>query len=249
MDDLIALVFRAEVLEGQHPAVVRKRLQEALKIREDQLDKLFSGSPVVLKKAADAKTAARYQRLFKQAGARLRVLPVRDPADPVPVAPASSDTASTAPAARKPAAAQAPASSPAPTASSPASATASSPAPEDPAGLSLAPPGTAVLAEHERPRVEAVEVTTDHLRLAGAVFDLPDPDPVPADGNGAPDAPDFSLASAGSDLLEEHERARPAVVVADVEFEVAEAGADLGTAAAEPPPPAPDTSALQLVSD
>jgi hypothetical protein len=72
MTDRYNLIFRGEVLEGQHPAVVRKRLGETFAAQ--QLDLLFSGRPVVIKRQVDAATAARLQALFKQAGARLRVV-------------------------------------------------------------------------------------------------------------------------------------------------------------------------------
>jgi hypothetical protein len=67
------LLFRGEVLEGQHPAVVRKRLGTLASFGSEHLDLLFSGRPVVVKRDADVATAARLQALFKQAGARLRV--------------------------------------------------------------------------------------------------------------------------------------------------------------------------------
>lgn len=101
MDETYRLMFRGEVLDDQHPAVVRKRLSEALKLTHAQAEKLFAGGSVVIKQRADVKTAARYQAIFKRAGARLRVLPVeadmaapqqvaaptarpRDPADAAP---------------------------------------------------------------------------------------------------------------------------------------------------------------------
>lgn len=76
MDEVYRLVFRGEVLEGQHPAVVRRRLAQAASFDDAVLDRLFSGRPVVLKRAADKATAARFQALFKKAGARLRVMPL-----------------------------------------------------------------------------------------------------------------------------------------------------------------------------
>lgn len=80
MADSYKLVFRGEVLQGQHPAVVRKRLAEAGSFSDDQLDKLFSGRPVVVKRDADTAVAARVQSMFRNAGARLRVLPADDEA-------------------------------------------------------------------------------------------------------------------------------------------------------------------------
>ncbi|HEX7036792.1 MAG TPA: hypothetical protein VF210_13520 [Pseudomonadales bacterium] len=75
MSERFRLIFRGEVLPGQHPAVVRRRLSQAASFDEATLDRLFSGRPVVLKREADRATAARFQVLFKKAGARLRVVP------------------------------------------------------------------------------------------------------------------------------------------------------------------------------
>jgi len=80
MSERYRLVFRGEVQEGQHPAVVRKKLGKALQLQGAQLDMLFSGKAVILKRDTDTPTAARYQALFKESGARLRILPT----DPVP---------------------------------------------------------------------------------------------------------------------------------------------------------------------
>ncbi|MFW6094126.1 MAG: hypothetical protein ACODAC_09150 [Pseudomonadota bacterium] len=86
MSEVYRLVFRGEVLEGQHPAVVRKRLARLASFGEAQLDTLFSGKSVVLKRAADGAAAARYQAVFRKAGARLRVVPVAAGED-APTAP------------------------------------------------------------------------------------------------------------------------------------------------------------------
>jgi len=76
MSDDYRLVFSAEVISGQHPAVVKKRLQAVLKLDDERMEALFSGKPVVVKKATDEATAVRYQTAFEKAGARLRVLPL-----------------------------------------------------------------------------------------------------------------------------------------------------------------------------
>jgi hypothetical protein len=69
------LVFRGEILADQHPAVVRKRLGEALRVGDEALERLFSGRNVVVRKEANAEDAARLQAAFKKAGCRLRVVP------------------------------------------------------------------------------------------------------------------------------------------------------------------------------
>ena len=74
MVDKYRLVFRGEILEGQHKAVVKRRLAEFMELDDARLEKLFSGSSIVIKHDVDKKTAAKYQSLFKQAGGRLRVL-------------------------------------------------------------------------------------------------------------------------------------------------------------------------------
>ncbi|MEZ5596225.1 MAG: hypothetical protein R3E84_07525 [Pseudomonadales bacterium] len=76
------LIFKGEVVEGQHPAVVRKRLALALKLDDQRVQALFSGNAVVVRKLADEETARRFQAIFQKAGARLRVMPVAD--DPAP---------------------------------------------------------------------------------------------------------------------------------------------------------------------
>jgi hypothetical protein len=81
MSERYRLLFRGEVQEGQHPAVVKKRLGQALKLDGDRLETLFSGKAVILKRDADTSTAARYQALFRKSGARLRILPLEQRAD------------------------------------------------------------------------------------------------------------------------------------------------------------------------
>ena len=76
MSEVYKLLFRAEVLDGQHKAVVKKRLSEAMKLSDAQAERLFTGDPVVIKKLANKELAARYQAVFKKAGARLRVVPL-----------------------------------------------------------------------------------------------------------------------------------------------------------------------------
>ena len=62
MDERFKLIFRGEVLDGQHPAVVKKRLQALMKVSDERADTLFAGKPVVLRKDADTATAARFKR-------------------------------------------------------------------------------------------------------------------------------------------------------------------------------------------
>jgi len=85
------LSYRGLLIPGADPAEARRRLGAIFKLHEARLGRLFTGKPVIVKRDVDAATAARYERLFAQAGAELTVLPreYSEPAsalDPVPFA-------------------------------------------------------------------------------------------------------------------------------------------------------------------
>ena len=79
MSESFRLVFRGEVLAGQHQAVVKERLGALLKIDGERLDALFTGKAVTVRKEADGATAERFASAFKRAGARLRLVPIEAP--------------------------------------------------------------------------------------------------------------------------------------------------------------------------
>lgn len=237
MAESYKLVFRGEVLEGQHPAVVRKRLGESGGFDAAQLDKLFSGRPVVVKRAADTVAAARVQSMFRKAGARLRVLPVDGDgpqASPQPIA-----------------------ESPPPADNAPAGATA----------FQLLPPGSDLLRASERPQQVTRDVDTSALSLQGATFTVVDPPAAPEGpdvshlsvaeaganlGSGSAEpaepvpVPGFDIAEPGADLGQRTPPAAPAVDWSDLDFEVAPAGSDLRESRSESQPAPPDTSHLNL---
>lgn len=255
MSDTYKLVFRGEVLEGQHPAVVRKRLGEGAGFGADALDKLFSGRPVVVKREADTATAAKFQAVFKKAGARLRVLPVETGDDEVGAAPAQDAGAAADDSAARAKTAPEPARS------------SQAPAATD-AGFELLPAGSDLLAADERTGFEPREVDTGNLRLEGARFAVDEPEPeVPApdvshlsvadvgsdlgagSGSAAPPpvpVPEYDVAEAGADLGSGPRDVAPAVDFGALTFEVAPAGSDLGQARKLAPPEPPDVSHLSL---
>ncbi len=275
MSEEFRLVFSGEVQEGQHPAVVKKRLSAVLKLDDERMGVLFSGKAVVVKKATDAKTAARYQEAFNKAGARLRVLPseeasVADVPKNESTAPESPAQASSQPAAPQPTPPQPAPPQPAP------------PQPEeepnDPSataagGLGVLPVGSDMLNPDEREAEQAVDVSTDHLSVQGSVFTVPDDD---VDAPPAPDVDHISLADLGAelgnagdtdvvvqeieadfDLAEvgavigsvDNELKAAAVDMDQVDFDLAAPGADMADKDEEPPPPAPDTSHIELDKD
>ncbi|MCB1684122.1 MAG: hypothetical protein R3E82_13995 [Pseudomonadales bacterium] len=220
MDDRFRLVFRGEVLEGQHPAVVRKRIAQALKLSDEKSEALFSGKAVVLKRDADEKTASRYQALFQKAGARLRLLPVE--ASSVEAAVRNDPSADDA--------AEVPAESPADDA--PSSATASYESSLSVAVDYVVPPAVPAAA---------IEAPDFAVAEPGALISEPRP-------GAAADIPDvnFDLAERGADLGSK-KSVQPVVNLADIHFEVAEVGADLGELRRSVAAVNPDISHLKLV--
>ena len=172
------LIFSGELLDGQHRAVVKRRLTELLKLKDGQIEKLFSGQPVILKRGVNRDTAARYQALFKKAGGQLRVKR------------------------------------------------------ESPAGSAV--PEKAV--RQERRLLEQVEGSTSSVTSEVEVPDLKVQTtwfPPPEEPRPEIEAPDFSVAAAGSDLADKEEAA--VTSVAEVDFGLAEVGADLLTERREVP--------------
>ncbi|NBC22562.1 MAG: hypothetical protein GVY21_03705 [Gammaproteobacteria bacterium] len=261
MSDTYKLVFRGEVLEGQHPAVVRKRLGDSAGFGADALDKLFSGRPVVVKREADTATAAKFQAVFKKAGARLRVLPVETGDEEVGAVAPAGDSAT----GRSAAADAGPAAPAAQRVPSPSQ----EPAPASDADFQLLPAGTDLLAAKERSAFQPRDIDTGNLRVEGARFVAEEPEPEPAapapdvshlsvadvgsdlgagSGASAPEvnAPDFDVAEVGADIGPGPRNVAPAVDLGTLVFEVAPAGSDLGEARKLAPPAPPDVSHLRL---
>ena len=264
MSEQYRLVYSAELNEGQHAAVVKKRLAAILKLDDARMDVLFSGKSVVVKKATDEKTAARYQEVFNKAGARLRILPVEGAGSAVSDAPPAKPAADAG--TSKPQAAPAPAAPPA-----------SNPAPQttEDGSIGVLPAGTDLLTDDERTQVVETEVDTSHLSVQGALFlgdeQVDEPENVQAGPNvdhisladvGAQigESPedinaeivaeidaDFDLAEVGAIIgsLEERDVAAPPAT----DFDLADTGADIDTSEKKPPPPPPDTSHIALDDD
>ncbi|HEY5647015.1 MAG TPA: hypothetical protein VIS76_13780 [Pseudomonadales bacterium] len=223
MDEKFRLVFRGELLEGQHRVVVKRRLAERLKLDDAQIEKLFSGSSVVVKRDADKKTAAHYQSVFKQAGGLLRVeafraeqaaaaVPGREP-----VATASNEQAKANARLR----AIRPGANP------------ELAAPDFTVQSSYFPSATAPAEEIQAPDYAVAE--------AGALLGEPVDRVVStvAEVN-------FELAERGADLLERPREKAP-VELGPLDFELAEVGADLGPGPRAQTATAPDVSHLALI--
>lgn len=119
--ELHAVVFSGRLLPGQDTAVVRARLQAALRMSEAQAGRLFAGQPVTVRRGLSWAEAMKYQTVFRKLGAVLTIHPDSGPrptpATPpapqaAPVAPALIKAAAPAPAPVKPAATPEPAPGP-----------------------------------------------------------------------------------------------------------------------------------------
>lgn len=219
MDEKYRLIFSGELLDGQHRAVVKRRLSELLKLKDGQVEKLFSGQPVVIKREVDRATAARYQALFKKAGGQLRVQS-ESPAAAASAAPMPEESTSDA--------------QPAQTGEGALSSAASAiDAPEFKVQTTWFPP----------PDEPKKEIEAPDFSVAAVGSDL-------ADQREAPVATvaevDFGLAEVGADLLTERQEAT-VVELGPLDFEVLEVGADIGEPRAMPNAAAPDVSHLAIV--
>ncbi len=222
------LVFRGELLQGQHPAVVRKRLGQALKIDGERLGMLFSGKVVMLKGDADAATAARYQGLFKKSGARLEVHPVAGAVSASQPPPSTgSDCA------------------PESAAGNAANAARADGGPQPDVGMpELMPPGSDLLRSDERRIAQPVKVDTSHLEILGAHFAVPESSAQVA----VPDVSHLSLAEVGTALGLGPGPIVAPIALEELDFELAEVGADMNQIKREVAPPAPDVSHISLAS-
>ncbi len=70
------LVFTGELIEGCDPAQVRRDLGRLFKTDATAISRLFTGKPVIIKKAIDQQTAIRYRAALQQAGALCQIRPV-----------------------------------------------------------------------------------------------------------------------------------------------------------------------------
>jgi hypothetical protein len=194
MSERFQLMFRGEILDGQHKAVVKGRLAQLLNIDDDRAQRLFAGEPVVIKKDVDRATAGRYQAEFKKAGARLRVTGDADAAADPADTPADADASGEDPTIAEPGSMMSDADD--------------EPAPEPPdtSHLSVAETGSDLLEEEHRAEEVVLDVDPD-FDLAAPGTDLGQ---ITADVVDVEIDPDFTVAPPGADMDESEKSAPPA---------------------------------------
>lgn len=93
-EPLFQLIFAGQLLAGTPREQARRAIQECFKLSAAQLDRLFSGEPIRVKRDLSRSQAERYQRAFRAAGAVVELRPMRmDPEPPTAAhaAPAPTD--------------------------------------------------------------------------------------------------------------------------------------------------------------
>ena len=241
MSEQYRLLYSGEVIEGQHAAVVKKRLQTMLKLDDERVNQLFSGNAVVVKKTTDKTTAARYQAAFKKAGAMLRVKALQvagEPPEPVPGPQVQADSAP----------ADLDLLPPGTDLLAPEERNEFTQAQIDTSHLSVQMSEQGATFNVDQTAASNQSPNTDHISLAepgtslrseGAESEDLDPDA------GMPTI-EFDLAEVGAPLGDDHPPAPAAIDLDAVDFDVAEIGVELDTSEKSLPPQAPDTSHLNL---
>jgi uncharacterized protein YbjQ (UPF0145 family) len=69
MRDRYTVIFDGRIVPGKDVEKVKERLKSALKTDDQGLAKLFTGTPVAIRKSTDLATAEKYKQVFAAAGA------------------------------------------------------------------------------------------------------------------------------------------------------------------------------------
>lgn len=260
------LVFSGELARGADLAEAKRNIQGLFKVSAAQVDSLFSGKPIVLKKGLDFDTASKYRVAIKKAGCLVDVQAQAAAAPEKPVQKASFEARDPAPVSEPAAPAaepkvEKPQESVSPVKSEPAPARAvASPASNrnegshfsyqdeiDAPNFDVAPSGSDLIQDSEREIVAtaAVNVPSYSIRDAGAdLLDEGEKSHVP---ERHVDTTGMDLAPAGADVLKPEERQSVAPRQVDTSaLSLAEPGATLAEKKEEIPLPEPDISGLRL---
>ena len=100
MSDRYTVIFEGRIMPGKNAEMVKERLKSALKTTDQGLAKLFTGSPVAIRKSTDLATAEKYKKVFANAGAFCEIRQDEAPGSQAPAtqpAASSPDAASPAP--------------------------------------------------------------------------------------------------------------------------------------------------------
>ncbi len=245
---LFDIIFRGDITAGSQLPQVKQNLMRLFKLDETKINGLFSGQAVVLKRGLDMETAEKYLRVLHQAGAQVQKITAGSFTPP-------AQRARPQPAAKKLSLAERLAAEEAAKESVKDDATITK-APVDSniaepsSGFTLAPVGSDLLEARETKQAEAEVVDVSGLSVRAQEGNLLDPsEQQQVVIADLPDV-DFGVAEVGADLVNASERnVVPATEVALADWDIAAPGEDLGQIKRPAPPPAPDTSQITLQND
>ncbi|MBV1919804.1 MAG: hypothetical protein KUG73_03925 [Pseudomonadales bacterium] len=192
---LYDIFFRGGVMPGESIDSVKDNLAKLFKANATQIDAMFSGRAIVIKKSLSKDAALQYQAAMEKAGAKVILREkAGNPDNPAP-RPIASTTSNqvNAPKPVTPITTPQP-----PTVQAPAKTFATSISGDN--SWDLAPAGSDVLSESERTPFVPKDVDTSAIKLTSAfaepeIANTPPPPP--------PNTDHISVAAVGSDILEE----------------------------------------------
>ena len=97
-DAELAVVFRGRVIEGTDPVTVRANLAKLFNADAARIEKMFSGSAVVIKRGLDPEGAEKYRAALARAGAEVELVDLARAAPAAAATPTPTPTPSVAPA-------------------------------------------------------------------------------------------------------------------------------------------------------
>lgn len=184
------LVFTGELIEGCDPAQVRRDLERLFKTDATGISRLFTGTPVIIKKAVDQQTAMRYRAALQQAGALCQVRPVA-------AATASASTSATSAVSRPSAAPGLESATILPPGSILTEILPVPPPQYDFSGLSVAPPGEVLVQQSPQTFPPPPSPAAYHLAPAGEVL----VEPIPITPAVVPDISALTMAPPRTEIL------------------------------------------------
>lgn len=226
------IFFRGEILPGHDEGQVKSALAQLFKASDAKLAQLFSGKVNAIKKSVDKATAAKYQQLFKKAGAKAVIVIAkeedRNPSSNEAQGVSSGDNN----------AAEVSAKVPSQTSPQQDESTA------EEGSWDILPSGSDLLKPDERRVVPEVNIDLSGIKVASPFDDVfEEKKPVPP----APDTSHISVAPVGGDMNPDRLPPAPDLELDLSEFSVAEVGVTLVEKKEKEVPPVPDISHIKLV--
>lgn len=101
MNDTFAVIFKGEILNGANAATTREKIGSVFKADAAKLERLFSGSHIVVRKGIDQATAEKLVNMFAKMGAKAYIKDISTTAQttptPTPTEQANAGASNTAP--------------------------------------------------------------------------------------------------------------------------------------------------------